>query len=859
MKTSFPNITIEGVRKKIYSIDLSGGGSEAAQLKISFISRAGEADSYALNTSELKTIVIGNFYTFKGYIVSCSERQSVSSGITCELTLVDESVILDKLWVGLKGKHGGSPAPLLKKANLTPAQNASSINFAKVSNITLEASNSNTNINDLKIFLTKGNFPINNLILVGNAIDPCQNYQDENPKDPCDPCSSTEAGASNFNCEKSRALDILNVNYTFTDLILEASKRVKFKQDFPSSISYRADYTGSLREVLNNWCKDYGYSFYWDPKESAVDFIDLKSGINILDDHNFGQCRLEEKTISRSIEGVTKNSNIAYFGSNGDIKPYTCSSTQGDTSDTPRPVTLTPLSLEKLAEGNQPLLRQYGSVSNFVKCIAARRADFSDNLRDGFVWNSILGYTNPGKVKLGYEPLLGFEIKAVCYENTTADQVSKGIDAQSCRNLYNTAFNDTNTGIIFSGEGESKRLKDAGAYFILISKRTPSVKKFEEGVINNFCGRYWAAATNRSDESVSASDGNIKVVESIEKKTEKGNNNGKWSFILPDINIMHPLIKSGNIGIIKSSQPTTTTRETLSATYTQVNAEGENYIILDRPPSWVISPDTDEAKEDTKYLGFRAIGAEQVGSFNLDSTVYEVLLVPRYEGQSGNLLTAVSSTDRHPNENGSSFGITSESTTKVQFQYASSMGGTRKSSTINVFMPTSAYYRAKKSRQRTTFGGEVNIKVLVPKLEILIADSNVPSQSVYDEFVSFNVNPIDITDNDISKFVRTSKGCVIDSAAVFTYADSIMSNLNVNQMKAKRTISYSVLGLPSVSYTSLDGLTSFSVRLDQSGTKTSLSFSDVLPVSISDNLKKNQINYLIKSQSKKSYINKIIK
>jgi hypothetical protein len=856
MKTSFPNITIEGVRKKIYSIDLSGGGSEAAQLKISFISRAGEADSYALNTSELKTIVIGNFYTFKGYIVSCSERQSVSSGITCELTLVDESVILDKLWVGLKGKHGGSPAPLLKKANLTPAQNASSINFAKVSNITLQASNSNTNINDLKIFLTKGNFPINNLILVGNAIDPCQNYEDENPKDPCDPCSSTEAGASNFNCEKSRALDILNVNYTFADLILEASRRVKFKQTFSSSISYRADYTGSLREVLNNWCKDYGYSFYWDPKESAVDFIDLKSGINILDDHNFGQCRLEEKIISRSIEGVTKNANIAYFGSNGDIKPYTCSSTQGDTSDTPRTVLLQPLSLEKLADGNGPLLNQYLTRENFIRCIAARRADPSDNLRDGFVWKEILGYTNPVKVELGYHSLLGFDIKAVCYEGTTSSQVSDGLDFQACKNLYNASFNDTT---IFTGDGEAKRLKDAGAYFILVSKRTQSVKKFEEGVINNFCGRYWAAATNASDESVSAPDGNIRSVQSITKKTGAGNNN-KWSFILPEINIMHPLIKNGNIGIIRESQPNITTTETLTETTTTIDAQGENYIILDRPPSWIIHPESEDQREDTKYLGFRSVGAEQVGSFNLDSTIYDVLLVPSYEGQSGNSLTVTSSTVEHPNENGSTFGISSSTTTKVNFQYASSMASIKRiGSQISVIMPTSKTYRAKKSRQRTTFGGEVNIKVLVPKLEILIADSNVSPQSAYDEFVSFNVNPIDITDNDISKFVRTSKGCVIDSAAVFTYADSIMSNLNINQMKAKRTISYSVLGLPSVSYTPLDGLTSFSVRLDQSGTKTSLSFSDVLPVSISDNLKKNQINYLIKSQSKKSYINKIIK
>ena len=269
MKTNFPNIRISGVPKKVYSIDLSGGGAEPAQLKISFISKAGESNSYELNTTTLITISIGNFYTFKGYVVACSEKQSVSSGITCELTLVDSSVILDKLWVGLKGKHGGPAAPLLKNTNSTVTQNASSINFANFSNLTVQ-SNSNLNINDLAVFQTTGFFPENNLILVGNSVDPCQNTTSENPKDPCDPCSSTEASSSTLDCSKSRALDILNVNYTFNDLILEASKKVNFSDTFPSSTSYRAEYTGTLREVLNNWCKDYGYSFYWDPELSAT-------------------------------------------------------------------------------------------------------------------------------------------------------------------------------------------------------------------------------------------------------------------------------------------------------------------------------------------------------------------------------------------------------------------------------------------------------------------------------------------------------------------------------------------------------------------------------------------------------------
>jgi hypothetical protein len=46
---------------------------------------------------------------------------------------------------------------------------------------------------------------------------------------------------------------------------------------------YRQSYTGTLREVLNNWCADFGYGFVWDFPEEKYDrilsFIDLKVGV----------------------------------------------------------------------------------------------------------------------------------------------------------------------------------------------------------------------------------------------------------------------------------------------------------------------------------------------------------------------------------------------------------------------------------------------------------------------------------------------------------------------------------------------------------------------------------------------------
>ncbi len=47
MKKDFPSIKISGVTKKVYSLDLSGGGSEPSTLRLSFV---WGKENYDLNT-----------------------------------------------------------------------------------------------------------------------------------------------------------------------------------------------------------------------------------------------------------------------------------------------------------------------------------------------------------------------------------------------------------------------------------------------------------------------------------------------------------------------------------------------------------------------------------------------------------------------------------------------------------------------------------------------------------------------------------------------------------------------------------------------------------------------------------------
>jgi hypothetical protein len=83
--------------------------------------------------------------------------------------------------------------------------------------------------------------------------------------------------------------------------------------------SYRRNYSGSLREVLNSWCSDFGYSFTWDifsssPQIIGIDLTKTVGGSKIddikelvdsikIDDAKNNDAVVESTTESYSKEG----------------------------------------------------------------------------------------------------------------------------------------------------------------------------------------------------------------------------------------------------------------------------------------------------------------------------------------------------------------------------------------------------------------------------------------------------------------------------------------------------------------------------------------------------------------------------
>ena len=142
-------------------------------------------------------------------------------------------------------------------------------------------------------------------------------------------------------------------------------------------------------------------------------------------------------------------------------------------------------------------------------------------------------------------------------------------------------------------------------------------------------------------------------------------------------------------------------------------------------------------------------------------------------------------------------------------------------------------------------------KIIIPKIELVFATQGEQNN----KYVSVRANNKDITNGDLSNIERNNNRCYIDEAKIKTYADKILFNLNTNLQQEKETVTYSIFGLPSSLLGPEDGLISFSIRLDQSGTRTNLTFSNSFPIKTSDNVKNHQLNTILRSNTDKSYIN----
>lgn len=268
----------------IYSAEINQGYAENSNsLTVDIVYEQNQ--SIVLPEKNLTTsyrIEFGSLVFPVNYFIKHTKNVAVNEEvITC--TFIDNSVILDRYFVGLSNRHYR-----VSESN----QNFDiSVTCANCDN-TISVQNGSVS---RSVVANSPNLLINNLIVVGE-----EEFIDQ-------------------------ACDIPDVKYSFSDLLAAMSKIPNFSFTNFSDINpaYKTSYTGTLREVLSNWCSDFGFTFYWDSLNNTLVCLDLRNPIDLTPIENFitsnfnrnnpnSNVPLSSFSEEESLEGTYQQDNIDY-------------------------------------------------------------------------------------------------------------------------------------------------------------------------------------------------------------------------------------------------------------------------------------------------------------------------------------------------------------------------------------------------------------------------------------------------------------------------------------------------------------------------------------------------------------------
>jgi len=308
-----------------------GGGIFGAQCTIGFsnsptkinLSIVGEsADNYTITNDDLNvtdsgayTIQLGSVKFHRMYLYSYSFSNSPSSK-TLTVSFIDQSMCLDKIFVGLATRHG-----TMTQVDINAGQWYNPSNMIQVTGISETFGFRIMCLECNSLRPTKLMHPpsieaphsITRMIYIAGdgtgAVDPFSGaitgpvpygtFVNVETGQACVNGGYILLGKEQFtetNCE------IPKVEYTFDDLCnvldyilggdpLGYSGDPVYKhnlRDFKRSSTYSASYTGTLREVLSAWAADFSFDFVfdWSLEDLFVQGIDLEKAIDLTDVKN---------------------------------------------------------------------------------------------------------------------------------------------------------------------------------------------------------------------------------------------------------------------------------------------------------------------------------------------------------------------------------------------------------------------------------------------------------------------------------------------------------------------------------------------------------------------------------------------
>jgi len=290
-----------------------------------------------LSTREVNTLKIGELDPFYLHLVGYEIRTTVGQRVLT-LQLSDTSVLLDKIFVGLINRHVAAKDQGPTGSSYGAVNVNTKVSGLKVRCIKCDGS-SDTEIvtpgETLKTGAT-GNKPYDSIF---REIDVVQSAQiAEKGKayvEPMDAAHFKKDGGMIILGKEGfveQECDIPEVDYNFTELLSALwegnSKSESVEARYPVYINvakvtdskgiptstlpdrnteYRQQYTGTLREVLNAWCSDFGYSFTWNLQSEQPEIIGIDLSKDRLIDPVTGKSYIEN--IKEVIEKIQNTAN----------------------------------------------------------------------------------------------------------------------------------------------------------------------------------------------------------------------------------------------------------------------------------------------------------------------------------------------------------------------------------------------------------------------------------------------------------------------------------------------------------------------------------------------------------------------
>lgn len=811
MISDIPKIKVSGITYPIYAADFSWGGADnPSSMTIDYVNKNGIYKTPKLNTSQAVTIEFGSFFKFTGYPVSWTKSNKGEKLLSVKY--VDTSIILDKVFVGLKGVHGAPP------------QNLNGV--------------------DLDGTTVEGFFGTD-IVLLGRYVDPCEGVTDSTV-DPCNPCLTRtefitveEDNTSKYiKCDEERFTSLLDVNYTFNDLI--SGLRLKGIQfyDIPTvNTNYYGRYSGPARDVLRSWCSDLGITFFWD--KNGIRFVDLKKGITINDSSFYTACQLLSTQESESIENSKSVGNIYYFGAEGEVKKYDCGGAAGGQFYKLSLIPITLKDIFALENGNMhPHIRKYYNRNNGNSVTGLQSAVvlsyYSRMLRDMTLLYNFYEVTDASSIAPGTKfPLLGMTVKQVW----DVDDAATAVDS---RVLFWNAI----------PESIRKKATAYGAAVAVVEindKWHERFFEFENSLAERFFGRYWISFFSKGDKyDYSGPDGTPEYFDAGTPLTLP------FSELIPDsIKTTSPFLarivnqsaqrnKSGDhVGDVVTDNP---------------NTFASSFLLMDRNPAWEPLENNDAiklAEESLREMYFYNVEPfkEQGMEDQLGPNEYFMLI---FDKPNKFDLTYYDETP-HPIEKENvnrrttlegfttTYGLRSDNCKPYRLQIK--VTGDKNNPSINHQIdfapPVQAYddygvnfpgYSIIASKND---GVNSDSMVSLERKEYIYGDVSTAS----DETTGIIINFKDVTSMLQSLLIESGTSCGYDISAVRT----LVSNLKIAspRPKAIKQIekSYTLAGFPTRVVQLSDGLSSLSVRYNSSnGISTEVGFSNTPPITKSENI-----------------------